>query len=200
MPTAASAPWLLDTSGDLRITQGEPSLVITAPASVLERLTSEVRNGELTLGVKAGTPGFVMSRISYELTLPSLEGLQINGSGDVESDVSGDELALEINGSGEITVTAIDASEVSLQVSGSGDAELQGRADELTISVDGSADVDSEELDSARVRVDISGSGDIAVAASEALDVSISGSASVRYSGNPEVTQDVAGSGEVERD
>ena len=196
----AATTVVLDTSGDLRIREGQPSLVIHAPASVLDRLTSEVRNGELTLGVKPGTPGFVLGRISYELTLPSLETLQINGSGDVDSEVSSDDLEVGIDGSGELSMNAIDASSVSIEISGSGDVELEGRTDELTVSIDGSADVDTERLDAARVSVDIDGSGDVSVAASDTLDVSISGSASVRYTGSPDVTEDISGSGDVSRD
>jgi hypothetical protein len=188
---------VLDTSGDLTITEGEPALVIHAPDAVLERLTSSVNDGMLVLGVTPGTPGYLVGKVSYELTLPSLERLEINGSGDIESDVPGSDLAIEINGSGELDLDDIDASSVALEIGGSGDVELSGRADEFMLSIDGSADVRADELDSERVSVDLDGSGDIAVAASGALDVSISGSGSVTYRGNPQLTQDISGSGEV---
>jgi hypothetical protein len=38
---------VLETGGDLTITEGEPSLTIHAPAGILDRLTSEVLNGVL---------------------------------------------------------------------------------------------------------------------------------------------------------
>lgn len=193
----AATSVVLDTSGDLTISEGEPSLIIHAPAAVLERLTADVKNGELVLGVTPGTPSILLSKISYELTLPSLERLEINGSGDVESDVPGSDLEVEINGSGDVDIDSIAASSVTLDVSGSGDIEFSGRADELAVSIDGSADVRADELDAATVTVDIDGSGDVAVAASDALEVSISGSGSVVYEGRPDVTKDISGSGDV---
>ena len=190
---------VLETSGDLTIREGEPSLVIHAPAAVLERLTSSVDDGVLTLGVEPGGPGLLAGRISYELTLPSLESLEVDGSGDVESDVAGDDLAITINGSGEVGIDDIDAGTVSLTISGSGDVELNGRSDALDISIDGSADVRADGLDSKDVAVELDGSGDIDVSASSTLAVSLSGSGSVTYDGDPEITKDISGSGEVTR-
>ena len=195
----AATSVVLDTSGDLTITEGEPSLVIHAPAAVLDRLTADVRNGELMLGVKPGTPGILLGKISYELTLPSLERLEMNGSGDVDSEVSASDLDVEISGLGNLDIDSIDASSVTLDVSGSGDVEFSGRTDDLEVSIDGSGDVRADELESARASLEIDGSGDVEVAASDSLRVSISGAGSVRYSGSPEVEQDISGSGEVTR-
>lgn len=195
----AATSVVLDSSGNLTIREGEPSLVITAPASVLERLTSSVTNGVLELGVKPGTPGFALGRISYELTLPSLEGLEVNGSGDIDSDVPGDDLTIDVNGSCDLDIDDIDAGSVTLSIRGSGDVELSGRTDEFALSIDGSADVRADELEAAAVTIDVDGSGDLAVAASDTLDVSISGAGSVVYEGRPEVSQDISGSGEVSR-
>lgn len=192
----AATSVVLDSSGDLTIREGEPALTIHAPQAVLDRLTSTVKNGVLELGVAPGTPGIMLGKVSYELTLPSLESLEVNGSGDIDSDVPGDSLTIDISGSGDLD---IDASSVILDISGSGDVELSGRTDDFTLTIDGSADVRADELDSAVVTVDLSGSGDIAVAASDTLEVSLSGSGSVVYEGRPEVTQDISGSGEVTR-
>ena len=190
---------VLETSGSLTISEGEPSLVIHAPQGVLDRLTSAVKGDTLTLGVTPGTPGFLLGKISYELTLPSLEDILIDGSGDVYSDIPGDDLTIEINGSGGVDIDSIDASSVSVQVNGSGDIELSGKADELAVSIDGSADVRADELDAVRVSVEINGSGDVTVSASGTLDAAISGAGSIIYEGRPEVTQDISGSGEVAR-
>lgn len=188
---------VLDSSGDLVITEGEPSLVIHAPAAVIESLTATVEDGVLELGVRRGVPEFLLGDVRYELTLPSLEGLEINGSGDVTSDIPGASLEVEISGSGDIDIESIDAASVTLEINGSGDVELSGRTDGLSVSIDGSGEVRADELDSANAEVSIDGAGDVTVAASELLDISISGSGSVTYSGRPEVTQDISGSGEV---
>lgn len=189
----------LRTSGDLTISEGEPALTIHAPSAVLDSLTSSVEDGVLVLDVAPGTPGFLLGRISYELTLPSLEGLEVDGSGDVHSDLPGESLDIEINGSGDLDIEDIDASTVALDISGSGDVELSGRADGLTLSIHGSGDVRAGGLDAERVAVDISGLGDVSVSASDALDVVLSGAGTVRYQGDPEITQQISGAGEVRR-
>jgi len=189
---------VLNTSGDITIREGEPALRITAPSSVIDRLTSSVDNGVLVLDVTPGAPSFLLGRIRYELTVPSLEGLEINGSGDIDSDApTGSVLRLKIAGSGDLTIEAIDASEVRLEIIGSGDVELEGRTDDFELVISGSGDVRADELDSARVTVDINGSGDVEVAASVTLDVSISGAGDVVYVGRPQVTQSIAGVGNI---
>lgn len=194
----AATSVVLNTWGDLTIREGEPSIVIEAPSAVLDRLTSSVDDGVLVLGVTPGTPEFLVGKISYELTLPSLEGLEINGLGDVDSTVpSGATLRLEVNGSGQIDIRDIDASQVTLQIAGTSNVDLRGRTDEFTVSVDGSATVRADRLESARVSVELNGIGDLTVAASATLDVSISGSGSVVYQGRPQVTQNISGVGSV---
>ena len=190
---------VLDTSGDVTIRRGAPSLIIHAPAAVLERLTAEVNDDELVLGVSPGSPKILSNKIRYELTLPSLERIEVNGSGDIESGVPGDDLTVDISGSGDVDIDSIAASTVTLNVSGSGDVTFSGRADELAVSIDGSAEVRAEKLDTARVSVDITGTGDVAVAASDSLDVSIVGAGSVTYEGDPEIMQEISGVGDVIR-
>lgn len=195
----AATTVVLDTSGELTISEGAPGLVIHAAESVLDRLTSEVRDGVLTLGSRPGAVPFLLGEVRYELTLPSLDRLEVNGSGDIESDLPVGDLAIEINGSGDVDFSVIDGSAVAVEINGSGDVELEGRTDEFTVSSAGSADISADKLDAARVTIDLDGSGDVEVAASQTLDVSIAGSASVTYSGNPQITQEISGSGEVSR-
>ncbi|WP_309620866.1 head GIN domain-containing protein [Salinibacterium sp.] len=190
---------VLDSWGDVTISEGEPSLVIHAPAEIMDRLTSDVKNSELVLGVRSGIPTVSGARIRYELTLPSLDGIRVEGAGDIRSNVPGDDLRVDINGAGDVDIDSVDAATVTVNVSGAGDATLNGRADELTVSLDGVGAVRAEKLRTARAIVDIAGSGDAAVFASDQLDASISGVGSVTYGGNPKVTQQISGVGEISR-
>ena len=93
---------VLDTSGDLVVSEGEPALTVRAPAGVIERLTSEVDGDTLVL---AAEPGFTMGfgDVRYELTVPQLELVDLNGSGDVEATVSTDgTVQLDLDGSGDV--------------------------------------------------------------------------------------------------
>ena len=74
---------VLDTEGDLTITEGEPSLTIHAPEGVLDALTSDVEGGVLELGRRPGTFSFGRSEIRYELVVESLDAIEVSGSGDI---------------------------------------------------------------------------------------------------------------------
>ena len=191
---------VLDTSGDITISEGEPSLVIHASASALDRLTSDVDGDTLVLGTTPG-PGFTLGDVRYELTLPDLEAIELNGSGDVDSTVSGTgTIRLTIDGSGDVSWTGLSADRVEVRLSGSADVELAGTSGELMVELSGSGDIDADDLDAKSATIAIDGSGNVDVAAQDTLVVDISGSGRVTYSGDPSVESDVSGSGEVVRD
>jgi hypothetical protein len=187
------------TSGDLRVTVGDtPSLRITAPATVMDRLTSEIVAGELVLGARAPYPGLRGAEIDYDLVVPRLTGVLVQGSSDVDADFTGaDRVRITIEGSGDVEATGIDAAEVVSSIEGSGDISLSGAADELRIVISGSGDVDADDLVSEVARVEVSGSGDVEVHATASLDAEISGSGWIRYSGAARVTSDVSESGSI---
>lgn len=192
---------VLDTSGDLTISEGEPSLTIHAPQQVLERLTSDVWGDTLTLGRRGPSFGIGSSHVRYELTVPSLEKLELNGSGSIRSTVSSDgTLVFEIDGSGEIEVTGIDAERVDVRMSGSGEIDLSGTADSLLVELDGSGDIELRDLAVRDAVVEVGGSGDVSVAVSDTLAARIDGSGRIEYSGDPAVESEVSGSGEIVRD
>lgn len=189
---------VLETGGDLTITEGEPSLTIHAPAGILDRLTSDVRDGVLVLGRRAGFVPFGFGEIRYELTVESLESIEIKGSGDVDSTVSGDDLAIVIQGSGDITVTGVDADEVDVRIQGAGDIQLSGDANSIAVEIAGSGGVDTDSLEVRDAVVSITGSGEVDLHVTETLDVAISGSGTVRHRGGATVESNISGSGDVE--
>lgn len=193
------------TDGDLTVTLGdEPALTITAPRNVLDHLTSEIVEGVLVLGVTGPQffgPGFGLGDITYELTVPKLSDVSIEGSSDVDADFTGvDAVRISIDGSGQVDGRNIDADSVTTEISGSGDVDLSGTTDTQTIDIGGSGDFGGDDLVSRATTVDISGSADVEVHATETLDVDLSGSGEVRYRGGAAVTSDVSGSGTVHED
>jgi len=191
---------VLDTSGDLTISEGEPGLLIHAPEDALARLTSEVDGDTLMLGTTPG-PAISLGNVRYELTLPDLEAIELNGSGEVDAAVSSTgAVRLDLDGSGDIEWTGLDADRSEISLSGSGQVELSGSTTALAIEVDGSGSVDATELQARDADVSIAGSGDVDVAVSEKLVAEISGSGHVTYSGDPTVDMDVSGSGDVVQD
>jgi hypothetical protein len=191
---------VLKTDGDVVVTLGDtPSLTITAPESLMERLSSEVDGDVLTLDLKGPHLGY--DRVDYAITVTSLDDIAIEGSGDIDVDFTGaEEIRLAIDGSGDIDGVGVDATRVEGSIEGSGDIELTGRADELSLEIDGSGNFEGQELETERSTVSISGSGDVEVFATETLDAEISGSGEIRYTGGAEVSSDVSGSGSIVED
>ena len=191
---------VLDTSGDLSISEGEPGLVIRAPEGALARLTSDVDGETLVLGTTPGSE-IVLGEVRYDLTLPDLEDIELNGSGDIDATVSGEGMIrVHLDGSGDVEWTDLDADRVEIRIAGSGDVELVGTATELAIELDGSGSVDAADLKAQTAVVSIGGSGNIDVAVRDDLSVDIAGSGRVTYSGDPSVDSEVTGSGEVVRE
>lgn len=185
----------LRTSGDLVVERGaETSLTITAGDAVIDDLTSEVVDGVLRLGSdRWGRLG----EVHYRLVVPELASIAVHGSGDVESEASGDDLVIEVAGSGDVEVRDVDAESVVVRIDGSGEVELAGRSDLHQVTIAGSGDLTAPDLTTLTSAVSIEGSGSATVHVLERLDASIGGSGSVTHTGGAEVTSTVEGSGDV---
>jgi Putative auto-transporter adhesin, head GIN domain len=188
----------LQTSGDLTIRLGDAeSLTINAGADAIDNLSSEVVDGTLVLGSKPAT--WNSGSISYSLSVRSLDGIEVEGSGSVTGDgVLTGQARLTISGSGSVTLSALELTNLTADLSGSGGAVVSGSSASSAVGVSGSGDYDGSALTTARTTVDSSGSGRARVNASESLSVTVSGSGDVTYGGNPgRVDRDVSGSGDV---
>ncbi|WP_250446211.1 head GIN domain-containing protein [Actinotalea sp. C106] len=189
----------LATSGDLTVEHGtSPSLTVTAGERVLPRLTSEVDDGVLRLGTERSFGWRGPGAVSYHLVVTDLEAVELAGSGDITVDrADGETLAVSIQGSGAVRVDGVDVQGAAVSVAGSGDVVLGGRAAELQVSIEGSGAYEGEGLTSRDAAVSIAGSGDVDVEATRTLDVSIAGSGSVTHGGGARVTSDIQGSGDL---
>ena len=193
---------VFSAAGELYVNQAEPeSLTIEAEPAVLRKITSSVSAGRLTLGF---APGNVVARelIRFRLQVRDLRAFELQSSADVHiGPLETDRLALALPGSGDIRLDRLAAQRLELRIGGSGTVTVQGgRVDEERIELAGSGTVDTVGLSSRDAQVVIDGSGDVRLAAADRLAVRIGGAGSVRYRGNPEVTQTITGAGVVERD
>ena len=172
----------LTNSGKLVVQYGTTeSLSITADDNILPVLTSDVINGRLVLGSKPNTSISTRSGIVYLLTVKNLQTIEITGSGDaVVSGVNGDDLKSTVTGSGSLT--------------------LDGALKSQTVTITGSGDYNGTNLSSHQASVTCSGSGSVIVKVSESLKVHITGSGSVGYIGDPQITEKiVTGSGTLHK-
>jgi hypothetical protein len=181
---------------------GGHSVSAQGPAEVLERLDIRVEDGTLKVGTKKGNWSFGWSgdrpRTQVFVTLPSLRGAAVAGSGDMKVDrVIGNRFNASVAGSGDLDIAELKVGEAQFSVAGSGDIKATGTAERSSASVAGSGDIDIGRVLARTVNAAVVGSGDVRVQASETADVSITGSGDVYVAGKARCTVSKRGSGEV---
>ncbi len=198
--------------GTLYLAQGEgESLEIEAEAQVLEELSSEVRNGVLTLGIgddwwerlgKVISSVFSgeQSKVNYYLTVKDLEEINISGNCKLEcAALKADDLALRVSGLGDLAFAQLDCSQLDVRISGRGEFTAAGRAGQQEVRISGSGEYMAADLASQSVRIVISGQGNATVRVEESLDITISGLGQVNYYGRPKLRQVISGLGKSKR-
>jgi len=209
----------LDGPIDLNLRYGaSPSLQVSGEQRMLGNVEVDASGKVLRIGIR----GMVLRHrepLVIDLTLPVLNAVRIDGSGDSSiNGFSGDEVEVQLNGSGSVRFNgrfrnarvslsgsgdldvnggaAMDRVETRLM--GSGRITVVGTARELDASTTGSGHLDAEHLRADDVTVSQAGSGDSAVQARSKVKVSLSGSGDVEVYGNPaERSISRAGSGSV---
>lgn len=159
---------------------GTESLTIEAEDNIVPLLTSRVVSGRLELGAEQNA----FQRLSptrdvvFRISATHLVGIAVRGSGNV-------------------TVSGLEADSFSVSISGSGNVAPVGTCDALEVEISGSGNFDGEGLTARAGSVSVSGSGNAVVHATDELEVSVSGSGNVEYIGSPTLKQSISGSGEV---
>jgi Protein of unknown function (DUF2807). len=187
----------VEGSGQLRVHKGNQYVEVSSDSNILPYITTRVSGSTLVIGFKSFTSITGATKLAYDVTLPSLDGVTLSGSGDAIVDAfSGSSFTGTITGSGSITATfAYD--KIKLASSGSGGATLAGSATAVELGITGSGAIYAKDLAASSATTSISGSGNIEVRASTSLSANIYGSGSVFYYGSPVVSQTISGSGHV---
>ena len=186
------------TSGNLTITIGSPEkLTVTAGSNQQVSLTSQVIDGTLILDNKSSNT--ISGDISYALTVPPLESVELSGSGNAEGiGVLRGDATLSVSGSGSAKLSGLDLTGVTVDLTGSGEAQLAGTATSQQVTVTGSGDYDGRGLKSEQAEVEVSGSGSATVDVTGRLSATSTGSGDITYTGNPaQVDREASGSGEI---
>jgi len=211
---------------EVEIRQGEPAeLLMRGPAEQLALRPFIAREKLLVLGDSAGASRADVSDVRYKLTLPSLEALQVAGSGTVYVrplvtedlqvildgsgdlrlhgvDAGGHSLRLALNGSGDLELVTLSAQALAISLAGSGDVRLGEVAVDgsLEAVVKGSGDLVARGRGRAEdVELAIVGSGDIDFRHIDAagVEVNIVGSGNARLGAMQTLDVTVLGSGDV---
>lgn len=113
----------------------------------------------------------------------------LNGSGDmVLNAVLVEDVDFRLNGSGDLEAHSITAGKVDASLTGSGDIKLSGSCDRAILTLNNSGDLSARKLQARDVTATVIGSGEIICNAQNTLTAKVSGSGSIRYKGDPQLT------------
>jgi Putative auto-transporter adhesin, head GIN domain len=170
---------------DVEVVPGDRGEVhVYGGGDVLDRVVTESSGGVLRIdirdrGIVIGDDPLGDARV--QVAASELDGVRIEGSGDVDlGDLELPELVLAVEGSGEV--------------------EASGTADRLDVTIQGAGDANLADLAVRTATILVQGAGEAHVNVSERLDVRVQGAADVVYRGDPTVTQDIQGAGDVRRE
>ncbi len=195
----------IDVRASVRVDVYEGRTMHVVVTNDAGRVTTRVENGTLVVELEdesrcAGICAVGETGDAHvDVDVPQLDGVTIEGSGDVYVDGASKRSAvnLVIHGSGDLHYAA-SGGIVTCAIEGSGDMFLRGEG-ELRASVAGSGDIDARAFVAHGASVDIDGSGDVSADLHGSARVHISWpGGTLRYSGDatfPEL--DVSGSGTV---
>lgn len=207
-------------SFDVTIDTGsETSVYVEADENLMDYIVTSVRGHKLVIETEHNKCLKSHNPISVYVTTPELYDVELNGSGSIDcGELTTSELDADIEGSGVIDLAYVNADEVTLNISGSGSikgvidvyslkAEVDGSGDiriddgtahNADLNVNGSGRIRAENMDIDNCYVEINGSGDVYAFVYDLLDVTISGSGTMYYYGNPaEIVKKIYGSGRL---
>jgi hypothetical protein len=174
------------------------SVVVSAQTNILKVLDTKVENQVLVIDFNRNV--FKHKNIQITVHAPSLTGLDISGSGEinVQNTLHTSDLHATISGSGKISVGGVEAGEVKINISGSGNVAIgSGNSINTTCNVSGSGNILAPLLISQSAKATISGSGNIHLQVVQYLAAHISGSGDIFYRGLPAVDVNISGSGHL---
>lgn len=186
---------------ELEVMQGEaPGLTIEADENILPLIATTIINNKLIITyirpcIRPSQP------VIIEATVTEIEGLAILGSGDIRSrgTLVSDRLETGITGTGTIDLD-VQVNNLTSTITGTGTDQIRGHAMNHWLRIPGAGRVEALGLETRNTSIDIIGSGSAEVQVNSSLAVTIIGSGSVLYSGDPgDISQSITGSGNIRR-
>jgi len=155
------------------------SLKVYGDPRFIERVTSEVVDGELRLDMKDSKRNSIESSDRVVVTMPALQTFKGEGAGVMRlNNVRGERLDVNYRGAGRLAI--------------------DGEVRELRLRAQGVGEVDTKALLAQEADVSFEGIGSVSIYAKEKLNANVRGMGNLTYYGNPRVVnKSVSGIGSV---
>ena len=191
----------LQTSADVEIVKGNSfNVSVSDYENIIQYLTVEVVDSRLIIKKKPFTINLWNSRAKVIVTMPDpLYSVKLAGSGNIKVRSAFNDLEfILLSGSGNVElVNSCQLNKLEAQISGSGNMKAIGSAQDLYTKISGSGNIQFSQFKAKSANCTISGSGNMYVFIEDKLEVFLSGSGDIVYSGQPIVNSHVSSSGNV---
>ncbi|WP_047545937.1 head GIN domain-containing protein [Psychroserpens sp. Hel_I_66] len=180
----------------------EGKITLEGESNLLDHITTEVKNGKLTINTEKGKNLAPSRNKTVKITIPfkDLDAVSLSGSGDLwnEDVISSNNFEASLSGSGDVILN-VKTTSVTGKVAGSGDLTLKGSTTDLVAGVTGSGDFHGFDLKTTNTDVSVTGSGDAEVVCNGELNAKVTGSGDIEYRGQPtKKSTKITGSGSIE--
>lgn len=165
-------------------------------ASALDQLRIARDGDKLLIGLKKGVHWGQRRNVRISVTLPSLAGAGVSGSGRMTVDrIEGAQFRAGVAGSGNLVIAAMRVGVADIGVAGSGSVIASGTADRIKVGIAGSGNVQGGGLRARQAQVGITGSGDVTLRVDGPAKVGLTGSGSADLGPGAVCTVGKTGSG-----
>lgn len=155
------------------------SIRVEGSQKFIDRVTSEVVNGELRLGFKEKRNINISDDDRVVVTLPELT-------------------AFTGEGAGQIILNRVRGERLDVDYRGAGRVEMNGQVKRLRLNAEGVGEVDAKDLITQDADVNFRGIGAVSVHAKNRLQADVQGMGELTYYGNPRsLSKSVSGIGSV---
>jgi len=189
----------VNIDADVTILPGDKQFIrIQAQNNIIKIIKIEVRGK--TLEIESRPCFQTDSRVKIELTTNMLSTVKINGSANIKTSTSMniEDFDVSVNGSGQY-IGDIFANSVNADINGSGNIIINGSTKKLNVEINGSGNFKGIGFKAFAADISVKGSGNVDINALNKLNVELLGSGDVTYSGNPEITTSIEGSGKLSK-
>ncbi len=193
----------IQAGGPIFLIQGDShSIQIEGRRDIVKDITYQVKNGVLMVRYSRDVWGWFSAFDYPTITIhfKDLEQFTLEGGSEVvANDVQSENLRMDFRGGASLEMKNLKADSLDLQVEGGANINIDGVVETQTLRFAGGTNYDGEDLQSATVNLHTEGAVSVTVWVTDALDLDLSGVYNVQYYGNPAITQNVQGAGNIER-
>ncbi|MBR5726768.1 MAG: DUF2807 domain-containing protein [Muribaculaceae bacterium] len=182
----------------------EHSVRIEANEQAFKEMTVYVKDRELRIRKAVANPTESQKNVKVYVTSPVLKMIDLAGSGMFAATNPinvGNDLDIDVAGSGQVLLTAVTCHDSDLDIAGSGNIEIgQFKVNDVEADIAGSGDINLGKMECKELQIDIAGSGNVNCdnIIADQVHSEIAGSGNVNLKGSiKNHTKDVAGSGKV---